>query len=658
MTKLTRRPLLFTLLFCCLCLFASPAALAAGDDLVFSLDSGFYDAPVTLEISSDMKNAAIYYTLDGSTPDETDLRYTGPIPLTWTTDKDDPLTDITGIAPGEAWIPRVDFPSGHIVRAVAIGKNGQRSTVVSGTYFIGYDREALYGDTPIMLLATDPEGLFDYDTGIYVNGRYYDEWVAQQTGPFEDWQAQGNFSQRGDDWERPVTVTYLPGDGSEGFTQDMGMRIKGGVSRTNAQKSLRLIAREDYGAKNVKYVLFPDNLREADGEAVKKYKSFTLRNGGNDCGFGKIRDPYINRLATGLRMDTAENMPCIAFINGEYWGLYTLNEEYTDNYIDYHYGIDNDNVVMVKVGEIDEGEEEDIALFDEMLDYITTADMADPEAYAHASTLLDMGSFADYAAVQFYIGNQDGPFANNNWQMWRVREPGEDDSPYADGKWRMMLYDTDYSSGIYDGGNNHKDNNITPVLSDAEASGRHPTLLFQALVQNEDFLGEFVNACCDVRNLFYSKNRTNALLDEMTARYAPYQADTLRRFGPEWVTYTPDNHFKEHLGNIRRYFDGRYNAFLGIVQSALGLSNPVNITVIIQGEGAVIINGRDTVPLTQTTSVKYFPEYGITVTAVPAEGKTFVGWEVSSKYAAISDPAAETATFTFSRTVKLTAVFE
>ena len=50
-----------------------------------------------------------------------------------------------------------------------------------------------------------------------------------------------------------MTVTYLPGDGSEGFTQDMGVRIKGGASRGNNQKSLRLIAREQYGEKQLKY---------------------------------------------------------------------------------------------------------------------------------------------------------------------------------------------------------------------------------------------------------------------------------------------------------------------------------------------------------------------------------------------------------------------
>lgn len=652
MRKLIRRTLTVLLL----CLIVCLPALAERGEITFSLESGIYEYPMPLEIACDVPGARIYYTTDGSIPDETDTLYEGAITLLWTTEKEDPLSHITGITLGETWVPQQDFPSGHIIRAVAIMPEGTRSEVVSGTYLIGYNRQGLYGDTAIMFLAIDPSHLFDYETGIYVTGKHYDEWVAQQTEAFESWQGQGNYTQRGDAWERPVTVTFLPSQG-EGFTQDMGVRIKGGASRGNNQKSLRLIARADYGEKNLKYELFPGNYSEENGKLLKKYKSFTLRNGGNDCDFGKIRDPFIQRLAEGMRFETAANLPVIAFINGEYWGLYTLHEEYSDNFIDYHYGINNDNVITVKVGEVDDGEPEDIRLFDEMLDFIAYSDMSDPELYARACLMLDMGSFADYAALHFYIGNQDGPFQNNNWQMWRVREP-DDSAPYADGRWRMMLYDTDSSSGIYDGGQTFGEDNLLPILTGTDYHWRHPALLFNSLIQNEEFLGEFVNACCDIRNLYFAKGRAGSLLTEMTRWYKPYQADNLRRFGPRWANWNPDNSFAEHLGNIRRYFDGRYNRFLDIIRKDFELSAPVTLTFKIQGEGSIIINGRDEVPLTQTTALRYFPEFGITVTAVPAEGKTFRGWEVSSSYGQLSDPDALTTTFTFTRTVKVTAVFE
>ncbi len=648
--------ILLALMLCCL----SIPALAAGPELTLSLASGFYEYPMPLEIQCTNQKATIYYTLDGSIPDENSLVYEEALTLLWSNDREDTLTKITGITAGETFVPSQDFPTAHVVRAVAITPRGERSEVVSGTYFIGYDRKALYGDIALVFLVTDPDGLFNYETGIYVLGRVYDEWAAQQTGTYESWQATANFTQRGDAWERPVSVTFLPAlnAGGEGFTQDMGMRIKGGASRGNNQKSLRLIARDDYGAKSVKYAIYPDNLRESDGEVVDKYKSFTLRNGGNDADFGRIRDPFINNMAAGLRLDTAQNMPVVAFLNGEYWGLYTLNEEFTDNYIQYHYGIDNQNVVMIKCGELDEGEEADYRLFTDMFDFIADSNMAVPANYEKACELLDMGSFADYCALHFYIANEDGPYQNNNWQMWRVRRKDVRTSPYADGKWRMMLYDTDFSSGIYESGGNGAVQNIVPVLS-ASYEGRHPARLLVSLMQNEDFMQQFILSCCDIRNLYFSAKRVQADLSAMIGDYLPYRPDTLHRFGPQWALWNARNHAQSNMDSISTFFKARYTRFTDVVRAAFELDNAYTVTVKVSDKalGSVYLNGRMDVPA-QGAAHKYFTGYPITATAVPVEGARFVGWKLSSQYATLSDPASPTTQITFTRAFTLTAIFE
>ena len=645
---------IYALLTAALCLMLLPA-LAFALEVEFSHGSGFYDSTIHLEITCDSKKAVVYYTLDGSLPDENSLRYEGALSLTDSSQRSDTLMRITGTNSAEDYVPAMDFPTARVVRAVAIAPNGEKSAVVSGTYFIGYDRTALYGDTAIVCLVTDPDNLFDYEDGIYILGKIYDQWAPQQTESFEDWEAVGNFSQHGDEWERPVSVSFLPAEG-EGFTQEMGMRIKGGASRGYHQKSIRLVAREEYGEKNVKYAIYPDNLRESDGEVVEKYKSVTLRSGANDLLFAKIRDPYITNLAAGLRFDTAANMPVIAFINGEYWGVYTLNEEYTDNYIQYHYGIDNENVVMVKCGALEEGQEEDFALFDEMFEFVAWEDLEDPDVYAQACEMLDMGSFADYCAVQFYIVNEDGPFSNNNWQMWRVRTP-DGSSPYADGKWRMMLYDTDYSSGVYSGGSGYDQDNISPVLYGDGYEGYHPALLFQNLMLSEKFRVEFIRACCDVRNVYFSASRTDAMLKAMRAQYEPYVPDSLRRFGPQWVTWHPESHLKSNLDNLGKFFKQRASCFIDVVQTALDLEPSVGVNIRIKGEGEIFINGRD-VAVPNNARLEVFSLCGLTVTAVPAEGATFKGWTVSDDSAVLADPSALTTEIDFTRMFTLTATFE
>ena len=647
------------LLFACVLVLLCTSALAGEMELSFSASSGFYQEPFRLEIRCSSKKATVYYTLDGSVPDENSLVYEGALDLKDSSTRADVLMRITGTNSAEDYVPVQDFPTAHVVRAVAITPKGEKSDVISGTYFVGYDRAELYGDTAIVCLVTDKDNLFDYETGIYVLGKVFDQWAPQQTEAFEDWQAVANFTQRGMEWERPVSVTYLPSEG-EGFTQDMGMRIKGGASRGYHQKSIRLIAREEYGDKNVNCVIYPDNVREEDGGVVEKYKSFTLRSGGNDSIFAKIRDPFTANLATGLRFDTAQNMPVIAFINGEYWGVYTLNEEYTDNYIQYHYGIDNNNVVMIKNGELDEGEEADFALFDEMYEYIAWEDMADPEVYAKACTMLDMGSFADYWAVQFFIANEDGPVSNNNWQMWRAREKDVSTHDFGDTRWRMMLFDCDYTAGIYTSGDNANWDNLTPALTTTDLDGDYnPTWMLQNLLLNEDFKQLFIRACCDVANVYFTPSRAAAMLDAMTDQYLPYAPDSLRRFGPQWVTWNAENHLKTNLKAIEKFYKTRASNFISIVQDAFDLGNPVVVNIKIKGrdKGAVYINGR-TVEVANNAQLRLFAGDTLTVTAVPEEGATFKGWSTSHDTAVLADPAALTTEVTFERMFSLTATFE
>ncbi len=641
-------------------LLTTPCALA---DVIFNLESGFYDEPVVLEMRSTLRSATIYYTLDGSTPTTNDLIYTGPITLGPSNEREDVLTQITGISTDAYILPTRDFPTGHVVRAATFSTSGQLSEVTSATYFVGYDREELYGDIGIMLLAIDPDALFDYDTGIYVLGKYYDEWL--KTNPDEGERETANYSQRGREWERPVNVTWLPaGDEGVGFTMDMGMRIKGSYARQYAQKSLRLIARQDYGEKRLEYELYPDNIREKDGAIVNKYKSFTLRNGGNDIHHSRIRDPLIANLATGMSFETAQNMPCIAFINGEYWGLYTLNEEYTDNYIQYHYGLTNENIISVKSGEIDEGEESEIVLFNNLFDFITKNDMAKASNYAKACRELDMASFADYCALQIYINNEDGPFQQNNWQMWRTRVP-DNAHPYGDCRWRMMLFDTDMSTGLYDRGTDYSQKMLSEVLTtkyeypDSPYYDRLFVDLFRALMNNEDFRQLFIMACCDVRNLYFSPDRTFNMIEKMSDEYLPYIPDSIARYGNERVTGSVTAYIKSEMTAISTFIRGRHSVFLTDVQNCMGLDYPctVGLEVNKQDKGAIYVNGR-TLPLTSLTTCHYFSEYHITLTAVPAEGATFVGWDLVGANATISDEKAATITVTFDGSFMIEALFK
>lgn len=638
-----------------LCLLIPCIALAQ-EGLRFSYESGFYADPIDVELLWDDPDADVYYTLDGTVPNEDSFYYDGAFHLEDRIQEPNDLSARGGTAKTD-YIPEENVVKGHVIRALAVYPDGSTQRA-DATFFVGIDRQERYGDVPVISLMMDANDLFDYETGIYVLGRYWVEWDAQQTEAYADWETQGNFSQKGRAWERPVTVQYLTADGSEGFTQDMGVRIKGGVTRSFTQKSLRLIARADYGEKNLKYPVLPDNQR-ADGTGlVEKYKSITLRNGGNDAETTRLRDPLLQSLADGLNFMTQASTPCVVFINGEYWGMYAITEEYSDKAIQNNYGVDADNVVMVKTGELEEGQDEDMLLFENMFDFIANGDMTDPDSYAEASQMLDMTGFAQYCALHLYLDDQDGLFKNNNWMIWRVRETS--DEPYSDGQWRFLLFDVDQTADIWGNGRDFLADPITAVITDDGSSheDRHPQKLFYSLYQNEDFRQEFIMALCDIRNINYQADRAVAALDSMRPTYEKLMRDTYLRFGPEWIAkWMLDTHQANELEELATYLRGRYDRFPYVLKKVIGYDYPVEATVTVNDISLGSVQANSTqLPLGESYTGLYFTEYPITLTAIPEEGHTFKGWTVDGATPSSTEEA--TITVTFDKAFTVQAVFE
>lgn len=642
----------------------SNEATSKSDSVSFSLASGFYDTKQEVALTCNVEGASIYYTLDGSTPDKTSTLYKNPITIAARTQEKNLLSAQTGTSASNDYIPAFAVDKGTVIRAIAYLPDGSTTPLTQATYFIGLDR-GKYGNVPIISLSTDFESLYDYETGIYILGKSYDDWIAEDSSReyLDGWQKHGNYSNSGKEWERPVSVELITADGTVGFTQNMGLRIMGGASRNQAQKSLKLISREEYGQKNLIYELIPDNF-DVNGELITKYKSFVLRVGGNDADFARLRDPYLQALASDAHFCTQQTTPCVVFINGEYWGMYTITEDYTDNHFENNYGVDNKNVVVIKRGEIEEGEEEDLELFHEMYEFITQNDMSKSKAYEKACEMIDIDSFADYFAFELYIANQDSIFENNNWRMWRVRN-ADNTSEYSDGKWRFAAYDNDYSTGIYSGEDSASEDNISSRLEPSSEKERlhnleHyvPIELFHALLENKEFRSKLLLALCDMRNIYFEPKHAKAVLDEMSGPYLRLMPDTFLRFGPDWIAnQDTKNYYSNKVTELSKYLTQRYSAMPKLLRNAFDLdsANILFITTDNTDMGTVLLNERK-LDLSSSFQGIYFAKTFVTVTAVPAEGYRFIGWETDSDL--ITDTTDETLEFWMSSPVTLKAVFE
>jgi len=616
----------------------------------FSHQTGMYEEGFTLTVSAPA-GTTVRYTLDGSEPTpDSDVFPANGLKIKNRSSEANDLASISAkkfTLESDHTPPRVT--KGTVVRAAAFSADGTRSHTTTTTYFVGLD----YRNIKMVSLVLDSKHLFDYETGIYVFGKSYDEWVANDPSAkdAETWELEGNFSQKGREWERPVLVQVIDENGQLGIEQNMGIRIMGAATRRYYQKSFRLTAREEYGSKHFIYPIISGLTTDTTGEPLEKFKSFNLRNGGNDNGYAFLRDPFIQSLVEDRDFTTQGSEPCLVFINGEYWGLYAITEDYSDNYIQYNYDIDNKNVIMVKNWELEEGTEEDMEFYRELENAAYSLDFTDQQNYEWVCSVMDIESFIDYMAVTIYINNEDGIIQGNNWRIWRARET-DPDNEYADGKWRFMLYDTDMSMGLYSDGGTSDTNTLQAALDSGNTWGT----LFSKLMQNNTFKEQFVTTFMDLRNTAFYHEYAVEQLTKMKLEYAPYVVEQYKRNGPAWVIQWSDvnSRFDSEVNVIRRFINGRYGYAPEMLLTTLELGESFTVTLKTNtSEGGTVRINTVTPDLSGGSwSGAYFSDYPVTLIAEPAPGYVFAGWS-----GAESSEEAQL-TINLSGNISLTATFE
>lgn len=533
---------------------------------VFSTDSGVFDAAFTLTMDVP-EGANIYYTTDGSIPTLSSNKYENGIQIVNRNGLANVLCSAENIkkmcigSNGWGWGNAYDYvPKANevakctVIRAAAFSPTGYRcSDVVTKTYFVGNDLANKYKGATVASLVIDPDSLLNYETGIHVLGKIYDDWKKTsegrqiiQQGAY--WNYEGNYTQKGRDWERQAELQYFDSaTGNVEFDVPVGVRLHGGASRMYGQKSFNIYMREEYGQKNLKYELLPGDV-DKDGKAIGKYKSFMLRNGGNDTEYTKCRDLFIQNQLTDRAYSVQATRPCVVFLNGEYWGLYNISEKYSDNSLAETFGVKKDNVITIKEGELDDGAEGDEVYYDELMDY-AEKDFTDDSVYNEFCNIMDIDSFADYYATEIYIANQDWGL-DKNYEIWRTRTT-DSESEYGDCKWRYLLFDTEYSMGLY-GSTDERTNSMQNAMS--------KDALFAAVMKNPGFQQKFLAAIKEIGSVNFNPEVCIAKLNEYANLYHPLMKDFYARFGyDDWA-------FDDNIETVKNFVQNRYNNVVGYVE--------------------------------------------------------------------------------------------
>lgn len=318
-------------------------------DTKFDFDRGFYDAPITVTLSTETPGATIRYTTDGSTPTETHgTLFAKPIDVSTTA-----VLRAAAFKPGfepsnvdtQSYLFLEDvavqgnppgYPStwGGVPADYAMDPNPSDYARAAGNpaFTPSQARAAIVTSLraiPTLSIVTDPGNLFDPTTGIYLNP-----------------------SGRGAQWERPASVEIIGTEGVGRYQIDAGLRIMGFTSRnlnTTPKLNLRLLFKKEYGDGRMEYPLL-------GSEGPDEFNTIALRGNVRDAwlaeqGFGAatyIGDEWAKRAQYDMGQPAVRGMFAHVYLNGNYWGLYNPTERPDDAFAETYLGGDRSDYDVVK----------------------------------------------------------------------------------------------------------------------------------------------------------------------------------------------------------------------------------------------------------------------------------------------------------------------
>ena len=326
---------------------------------------------------------------------------------------------------------------------------------------------------PILSIVSDKDNFFSHENDEERGGIYI------FTGP-----PVGDATGHG--WTRPTSVELFGGPQNHDLSTTCGIRLHGGHGRLaekNPKHSFRLVFKEKYGPKTLKYPLF--------GEAsTGKYDQLVLRchfgnawqhwDGGNRQRAQYTRDVWARRMQRKIGDTAVDALYVHLFINGMYWGLYNIAERVDKVFGKDHLGGKEKDVDVIKIeedgGNHIEASEGTLDAWEQMLATVSAVgSSAANESLVKLDTLLDVDNFIDYMLINQYAGNTD--WDHHNW--YAIRRHDNDSLP-SEG-FRFLCWDSEI---IFE--------NVNENLSAGSVKKGFPTTIFRNLMKNKAFVHRYL----------------------------------------------------------------------------------------------------------------------------------------------------------------------
>ena len=460
----------------------------------FLQQPGAHNKVARMPICLDTHGHTVHYTLDGSTPTTASPIYRDSIVIT----------------------------DNAVIRAFAEGDSTSLPSTVATATFILKETHTL----PIVSIAIRPSDLYDYATGIYVEGPH-----AEPEHPHKG----ANYWKP---WDKKAHVAF--NDGREGFETDCDLAIFGGFSRASDKKSFKVKFQNKYGASDVAYDYF------GRGEPVK-LKSFVLRSGSQDDIGVMVRDEFFTSLMAQQcpTLLVQDYRPVALYVNAKYFGLYYIREKVDKHFVARHLNVSPDSTSIIMSRYLELGSMDH---FNALRNYVRTHDMTSRADYDYMDQHVDLLGLVDHTLGEMYAGNTD---------LGNVRIVRSTDSR-GDRKWHMVYYDLDATWFDHRGASTYL-NGSSPICLHY--------LLVERLLRNKDFRKLFLQRTAHHMRHTFSTANTQRVFDALIADIR----DEMKLNCQRWPKLSYER-WQKNVENFRKKFQTKHTDLMEDLRQTLHIT--------------------------------------------------------------------------------------
>ena len=335
-------------------------------------------------------------------------------------------------------------------------------------------------------------------------------------------------------YETDGEITLFSELGTE-FSHGCSLRLHGNSSRFVHNKKMFVAEFNNRFGGDLLYDVFRDG-------KITQFSSIMLR--GETAGYMYILRDSVAALVANRVTDTQlalNNRYAVMYVNGQYYGLYPIREDYSRQYIASHTGSTLESCIAIRPPVRSNHPSGPY----QILDKTCRINMAEDANYEWACQHWDMENIADWMLLEGYFNNTD---VGGNVRYIYGDNTG--------GKWKLAYYDFDIAL-----------TNASPGFGDTVYGSNQINSIMQSFLKSPRFRKLVAERCVMMLDNGLADNIALQIINECAEEVAPEIARDTKR-------WRPSTEWESGLRSTRRFFsDDRIPAFINVVSKLLKLTD-------------------------------------------------------------------------------------